>query len=255
MTKTVQRTGWFCSGALALLGAVVYFAMPGYSFSAYILLGIAGIIGCYLLLKLLRQKKPKLSRVLFWILTICLCLGLLAAGYTGSLIGTAAVSHPEPGCDYIILLGAGVNGTAPSLSLRERLDAAYDYLTANPETVCIVSGGQGRGEEISEALCMYNDLTARGIDPSRIWMEDQASNTRQNIIFSLDLIETQTGIRPTTAGVVSSEYHLYRAGLFAEEQGLTAVGIPARTSWVTLRINYFLREIAAVWYYTLFGTL
>ena len=49
--------------------------------------------------------------------------------------------------------------------------------------------------------------------------------------------------------------HLYRAGLFAEEQGLTAVGIPARTSWVTLRINYFLREIAAVWYYTLFGTL
>lgn len=255
MTKTAQRTGWFCAALLCLLGTVVYLGMPGYSFSAYILLCIAGIIACYLLLKLLKQKKPRLSRVFFWILTVCLCLGLLAAGYTGVLIGKAAVNAPAQNCEYIIVLGAGVNGTTPSLSLRERLDAAYDYLAANPETVCIVSGGQGRGEEISEALCMYNDLTKRGIDPARVWMEDQASNTRENIVYSLDLIEKQTGIRPTTAGVVSSEYHLYRAGLFAGEQGLTAVGIPARTSWVTLRINYFLREIAAVWYYTLFGTL
>ena len=100
---------------------------------------------------------------------------------------------------------------------------------------------------------MYNNLTGRGIDPSRIWLEDQATNTRENIANSLALIEARTGSRPTEAGIVSSEYHLYRAGLLAKEQGLTPVGIPATTSWVSLRINYFLREIVAVWYSMIFG--
>ena len=100
---------------------------------------------------------------------------------------------------------------------------------------------------------MYNDLTARGIDPDRVWMEDRATSTRENIRFSLDLIEEKTGIRPEKIGLVSSEYHLYRAGLFAREENVTSYGIPARTTWITLRINYYLREIAAVWYYTLLG--
>ena len=102
---------------------------------------------------------------------------------------------------------------------------------------------------------MFNDLTARGIEESRIWMEDKATNTRENIRFSLDLIEEKTGLRPEQIGLVSSEYHLYRAGLLARAENITSYGIPARTSWVTLRINYFLREIVAVWYYTLLGGL
>ena len=161
----------------------------------------------------------------------------------------------EVSCDYIVVLGAGVNGTVPSLSLRERLDAAYRYLLAHPDAVCVVSGGQGNGEDITETQCMFNDLTARGIEESRIWMEDKATNTRENIRFSLDLIEEKTGRRPEQIGLVSSEYHLYRAGLLARAENITSYGIPARTSWVTLRINYFLREIVAVWYYTLLGGL
>lgn len=139
------------------------------------------------------------------------------------------------------------------MSLQERIDAAYCYLLDHPDAVCVVSGGQGRWEEISEAKCMYNELTAMGIDPQRIWMEDQATNTQENLRFSLDLIESRTGIRPEEIGLVSSEYHLYRAGLFAQEEQVTAIGIPARTAWISLRINYFLREIVAVWYYTLLG--
>jgi len=100
---------------------------------------------------------------------------------------------------------------------------------------------------------MYRDLTGRGISPERVWREDQAENTRQNIAYSLELIETRTGTRPEKVGIVSSDYHLYRAGLFAREQGLISVGIPARTSWISLRVNYFLREIAAVWYVFLGG--
>ena len=100
---------------------------------------------------------------------------------------------------------------------------------------------------------MFNDLTAKGIAPERIWMEDKSTSTWENIAFSLDLIEEKTGQRPQKAGILSSEYHIFRAGLVARSQNLEAIGIPAKTSWVSLRINYFLREIVAVWYYALLG--
>ena len=85
-------------------------------------------------------------------------------------------------------------------------------------------------------------------------MEEKATSTWENIRFSLDLIEEKTGQRPKTAGIVSNEFHLYRAGLIAKRQQLTGVGIPAETSWVSLRVNYFLREIVAVWKLIILGS-
>lgn len=253
MTKLRRHAGWTLIFLLCLLGTVIYFGLPGFSFSAYIAFGIAGILLCFRLLALLRSRHRSLGKALTLLFAIALTFGIGAALFTGIVIGQATSGTPDAACQYVIVLGAGVNGTVPSLSLRERLDAAYDYLTAHPDAICIVSGGQGRGEDITEALCMYNDLTGRGIAPERVWMEDKATSTRENIAYSLALIEEKTGSRPDTAGVISSEYHLYRAGLFAQEQGLTAVGIPATTSWLSLRVNYFLREIVAVWYYVLLG--
>ena len=254
MTKTKKKSFWSWLWVMlpVLLGITVYFGIPGFSFTAYILFGIAAVIACWLLIGLLKRKHPKTAKILFSILSIGLLLGMIAAVITGIPIAKAASAEPEA-CGYVIVLGAGINGSVPSLSLRNRLDAAYAYLTANPDTICIVSGGQGPGEDLTEALCMFNDLTAKGIAPERIWMEDKSTSTRENIAFSLDLIEEKTGQRPQKAGILSSEYHIYRAGLVARSQDLEAIGIPAKTSWVSLRINYFLREIVAVWYYTLLG--
>ena len=253
--KTKLRTGtygWTAVAMLVLLGLFIRIVFSGYRFTGYILMGCGAVLACYLLLPQLAKKKPKLARVLLVALSLCLGIGLVAAAFTGVIIARAWDVQP-PACDYIVVLGAGVNGTVPSLSLRERIEAACDYLMAHPNTVCVVSGGQGNGEDITEAQCMFNELTARGIEPERIWLEQRATDTRENIRFSLDIIEEQTGTRPEEIGLVSSEYHLYRAGLFARSENVTAYGIPARTSWVTLRINYFLREIVAVWYYTILG--
>ena len=252
MLKLNRKAGLLLVALPALLGLLMYLITPSFRFSALILLGISALIVLFLLIKLLKKRKPKLAKVCFVLLCVGLSLGLLAAVITGIPIIKAAVAEPGA-CRYVIVLGAGINGSTPSLSLRNRLDAAYEYLTAHPDAICIVSGGQGPGEDLTEALCMFNDLTAKGIAPERIWMEDKSTSTRENIAFSLDLIEAKTGTRPTEAGILSSEYHIYRAGLVAREQNLKATGIPARTSWVTLRINYFLREIVAVWYYTLLG--
>ncbi len=236
-----------------LLGLAIYFGMPGYTFSAYIAFGCGAVVACYFALGLLQNKKPRVAKILRMILSFLLAAGFLCAVFAGILIAAAMGGDTKTACDYIVVLGAGVDGTTPSLSLRERLNAAYDYLIAHPETICVVSGCQGYNEDISEAECMYRDLTGRGIAKSRVWKEDKAENTRQNIAYSLELIESRTGSRPEKAGIVSSDYHLYRAGLFAREQGLISVGIPAKTSWISLRVNYFLREIAAVWYVFLGG--
>ncbi len=243
--------GWVAA-VLLVLGFAVK-AMPGYSFSALILWGMSALAVCFRLLHILSKKYEKTAKILRKCLMICICVGVLAAAVTGCFIIHGAYGNPGQDCDYVIVLGAGVNGTVPSLSLRERIDAAYDYLIAHPQAICVVSGGQGNNEDISEAECMFRELTAMGIQPERVWMEDQATSTRENLRFSLALIEQRTGNRPDSVGLISSEYHLFRAGLMARDEGVTATGIPAETTWITLRINYFLREIAAVWAYCILG--
>lgn len=245
--------GWCCCGGLALLGVLVLLFASAYRFSGLVLLGISAVVACYLGLIALNRKKPKLAKVLLWVLSLCLGVGLAAAAVTGGIILNASRGAPDAQCDYILVLGAGVDGSTPSLSLWERIQSACRYLSQHPGAVAVVSGGQGGGEDISEAECMFRELTRLGIDPDRIWREEQATNTRENLRFSLDLIEERTGIRPQVLGLVSSEYHLYRAGMFAREQGITACGIPAKTSKPHLFVNYFLREIAAVWYYVILG--
>ena len=227
-------------------------AFPGYRFSAIICFTIVGLILSYYGLLLLRRHRRKAANILLAMLSGFLCVGILLACVTGWIIADAATT-PDVPCQYMIVLGAGVNGTKPSLILSERINRAYSYLTEHPDVICVLSGGQGSGEDISEAQCMYEQLTAKGILPTRLLLEDNSANTRENIRFSLDVLEQATGQRPKTAAIISNEFHLYRAGLFAKEQGLQMVGIPAQTTWLSLRVNYFLREIVAVWYYTLLG--
>ena len=168
---------------LILVGLIIRTVFSGFRFTAYICWGCAGVLTCYLLLPHLAKKKPRIARALLLVLSFGLGIGMIAAAVTGAIL-VRSWGGQIKACDYVVVLGAGVNGTVPSLSLRERLNAAYDYLVAYPEAVCVVSGGQGNGEDITEALCMFNDLTGRGIAPERVWMEDRATNTEENIRFS-----------------------------------------------------------------------
>ena len=86
--------------------------------------------------------------------------------------------------DYLIVLGAQVYKNGPSPVLKFRLDKAYEYLSANPETRCIVTGGQGSNEPFTEASCMADYLVKRGIDSGRIILEDKSTTTAQNLTNS-----------------------------------------------------------------------
>ena len=251
MKKAISFIGWIIVLCLCVIGLVVYLGLSGCRFLGLLIWTVAGIISLFLLLNQFQKHHKTAGKIMLWILIVALTLIFAAALVTGIVISKAEKGTENATCDYLIVLGAGVNGTTPSLSLRERINAAYEYLNDSPKTICVVSGGQGYGEDITEAQCMFNELTQMGIPEGRIWQEDKATSTLENIVFSLDIIREKTGQQPKSVGIVSSDYHLYRAEMVAREAGITPVCVPAKTSWAHLHLNYFLREIFVVWVYKL----
>lgn len=244
---------WMGIAFFLLLALFFQFCMIGYSFTVLVCIGIAAILLFYALIPIFAKTYPLTARRLKRVFTSILCIGLIVAGITECLIIRASFGQPDEACDYVVVLGAKVRDDGPSVSLMDRIYAARDYLEAHPDAVAVVSGGQGKDEPMTEAQAMYDALLALGIDQSRVWMEDKATSTWENLTLSLDLIEERTGTRPTKIGLLSSEYHLFRAGLFAQNCGVEAVGIPAKTSIISQRVNHFMREIAGVWHYLILG--
>ena len=243
------------AAAVAVMAAfaLLFASLPGRGFLPLVLLCLIGVVLFYSLCRFLAPKYPKAVKVVRMVFTVCLALGILVLGATEALIIKASFGSPDEEVDYLVVLGAKVNPDGPSVSLQDRIDAAYKYLDKHPDVIAIVSGGKGGDEPMTEAECMFQGLVAKGIDPERIWLEDKATSTWENLHFSLDLIEEKTGQRPEKLGVLSSEYHLFRASLFAQRCGVEFVGVPAATSLPSVKLNHFLREIAGVWHYIILG--
>lgn len=245
---------WSAEASLLLLGLCLKFIILPLAFLGLVCLFLCGLLGAYGLLHLLVKRYGKPARIVRTVLNICVCIGFVVVAVTEGFVIHASLGQPETECEYVVVLGCMVRPDGPSTSLRNRIDATYDYLTAHPNAIAIVSGGQGDDEPMPEALCMYNELVAKGIDPNRVWMEDKATSTWANLHYSLALIEERTDSRPTTIGILSSEYHLLRASLQAKDQGVdTVVGIPAKTTNKMDVLNHFLREVAGIWHYILLG--
>ena len=234
-----------------LLVLAVFFlvCLQGYSTMALVCTAAAGVIGFYTFVPKLFKKSKAVIRLF----TILLVLFLIVFAVTEGVIISASFGSAETDCEYLLVLGAKVNPGGPSLALRNRIDAAFDYLTAHPDCTAILSGGQGPDEPMTEAQCMFNELVAMGIDPQRLWLEDQSTTTWENMKFSRAMLEEKSGTAPEQIALLSNEFHLFRAQLFARRFGFDPVGVPASTSLPVLKINYFIREAVAVWYYMIFG--
>ena len=187
---------------------------------------------------------------MLYFLLILAGLGLAAAVVTGIVI-TRKPNTAEAPVDYLLVLGSTVNGAEPSIMLSERIQAACRYLMAHPDVICIPTGAKNPDATIDEAQCIANELISMGIEEGRIWLEPKATSTRDNLRFSLDLIEEKTGIRPRHLGFVTSDFHVFRVRLTARRMGLTATGIGAVSRHTIFYYPAFLREIIALWYYLL----
>ncbi len=157
---------------------------------------------------------------------------------TGLMIKAQCNTPDEP--ETLIVLGCKVRGDRPSRMLKARLDAAYDYLEENSGVLCIVSGGKGSDELISEAQAMKAYLTEKGIEPDRIIMEDKSTNTYENLSNSMKLMD-ELGLEHKAA-IATDGFHQYRAGLIAERIGIETDAVNARIARKVLIPTYYVRE-------------
>lgn len=196
--------------------------------------------------RLVNKKWLRITVAVF--LAVCFVYFVIIEG----LVISGMSAEGKQGLDYIIVLGAKVNGTVPSLALRCRIDRAYEYLRDNPSTVAIVSGGQGHGEDISEAEAMRRGLCERGIDESRIILEARSTSTEENLEFSYALIQDTTA----SVGIVTNNFHVFRALSIAKNSHSNAAasvcGVSARYPNVLI-IHYMMREFVSITFYALTG--
>ncbi|MDO4293321.1 MAG: YdcF family protein [Eubacteriales bacterium] len=185
------------------------------------------------------DRLPVLFRRAFLILA---ALGLTAFVLVEALIVSGFGQKGENGLSYLVVLGAQMKENGPSTVLRYRLDRAFDYLEDNPDTLCVLCGGRGGNEPVSEAEGMYRYLTEKGLDPDRLILEDASVNTVENLQNARKLIPDST----ERIGVVTSNFHIYRSVRLARAQGFPeAVGIGAPSGAFFLP-NNMLREFFGV---------
>lgn len=153
------------------------------------------------------------------------------------MIARGFACHGEPNLDYIIVLGAQVLEDGPSAVLRYRLDEAVRYMNENEHTICIVSGGQGYNEPFPEAEGMFHYMKEKGIAEERILLESESSTTEENIRNSSRMIKEGASV-----GIITNDFHVFRALQTAKAQGLKNVcGIAAGSNRLFLP-NNMLRE-------------
>lgn len=144
--------------------------------------------------------------------------------------------------DYVVVLGAQVRGSTPSRALNKRLKKALEYVQENENTILILSGGQGSGEDIAEAECMRHYLTEHGISEDRLVLEDRSTTTRENLEFS----DSLTGCSGARTGIISNNFHIYRAVRLARKQGYQKVEGIAAPSDPVMQVHYVVREVFAL---------
>lgn len=240
MTLCVLIFAWFCiSIPYRIMNIGTYFGL-----ALCVLLFLAAAFSRRLWQGLWKAPKHKWIKVITGgaAAVFLLCVGY-ACVLTGFMIG-AASQAPADGAT-VVVLGCKVNGTSPSLMLLKRLEAAERYLKEHPGSTAILSGGQGRGEDISEAQCMFDYLTAAGIEESRLILEDKSTTTLENIRFSRAIIVERSLSREVA--IVTDGFHELRAANFAEREGLTPSAVPAKTPWFVFP-TYYVRELFGLTY-------
>ena len=174
-----------------------------------------------------------------------LLAGALAFGALFGAVMYGAYDHIQGEPQLMVNLGCHVKPWGPSILLHDRLDKALDYLEEHPDVQVVVSGGQGPDEPTTEAQAMYDYLVEYGVEPERIWQEDQSHNTWQNVRYTLALLEEKGA--DTSAGVVlvSSGFHLTRARMLWERASggageLSTLAAPY--THVPSRLKMYIRE-------------
>ena len=205
----------------------------------------------FLLAAFLRRFPDRVPAVwAFRLIIAALAVVFLVIGVLSAFV-ISGMNPPAPDrLDYVIVLGAQVRGKKPSLALSQRIKKAEETARDDPEAILILSGGQGSGEMISEAQCMRDELVKAGIDEKRLILEDRSTTTRENLLFS----DALTGCSRKRCGILSNDFHIYRALRIARKAGYEDPRGIAGESEILMKPHYIVREAVALLYGKLRGS-
>ena len=214
------------------------------------LIGLFGAQGIYFLISNLLLDTDKQ----FIKYTIDLCMNASLSYFYTLIIATlycnsrAGKHTPTYDKDFVIILGSKIreDGTLTPL-LRGRVDKAIEfaknqYEKTKKKIIYIPSGGKGKDEVTSEANAIKNYLLQQGIKESQIIIEDKSKNTYQNMKYSKDKIDKVN--KDGKVIFVTTNYHVFRSGVIANEQGIDCEGTGSKTKWY-FYTNALIREFIA----------
>lgn len=240
---------------LAYYGVIVIYTGIGTA-SAFIWLLAGGFFAASAAVVRIYQKYP--DRMPMWIpvsfVTLCASGSLVVLTVLILIFGRIPATA-EPDLDYVIVLGASVKPEGVSRTLKLRLDKAAEYAKQNPSAVLILSGGQGADEPCTEAAAMMRYLEDKGVPPERMILEEQSQSTTENIAYSRIFLEEHAENENPDVGILTSNFHLLRARLIAEKQGMENIrGIAAESDRI-LFVHFCFRDSLAILKDRLMGNL
>ena len=239
-----------CAAAGLCLALALFFLLPlcagilhfGMLWPAAVLLGAAAVLLWPDFFR--RLLHPKwLRRIIACAVAVCLTAVLVTLGKMAQSAGHRPTGDAP--CTVVVLGCQVYPDGRPSLMLQNRIRAAYGYLTAHPDAVCVASGGQNDREPGTEARCIRDALVSMGIDQARIRTEERSQSTEENLAFSAAVIREE-GL-PTAVVIASDNFHQLRAAIWAEREGLTPYAAGCASPWF-LTAGYWAREAAALLY-------
>lgn len=239
---------WMALLAIIDGGSFIYFLLifiklgPASTFNYFWLLLAMLCMGLIAAIQYFAKRGKRPPKWVILPMEILVGIGFLCFIIIEGIIVYISLGKPEAHADYLIILGAKVNGTYPSLILKYRIEAGAEYLKQNPETMVIASGGQGADEGISEAQCIYNELVKLGIEPERILLEEQSTSTKENLLYSSEFLQKEEA----SVVVTTTDFHVFRAVQLAKKCGYRKVsGNSAKSVWWLIPTNYT-REFFAI---------
>lgn len=213
--------------------------------SVFCMLGIVLLVYGYVELKFNIDIWGHIPKIYRMIITTLFTIGLVIFIGIESIIIYNGHHHDTQKPDYLVVLGAGLRGRSISASLLYRLETSLDFHDMYPDLKIVVSGGQGEGEDMTEALAMKNFLVDNGVDPSLIIMEDKSTNTYENFLYTKNVLEEETRKEDFTITIISNNFHMYRAKFLAKEVGFNTYGYPAPSHKASALV-FYVREFFGI---------
>lgn len=238
-----MKKAYFLIGAILVSILIIF--INGVNFSdLFVVASIWIIYFSFILTSLAKLKQKKyltlISKVYNFLVIIFITSFIIIESVLIININQFKEAKEIENVNYLIVLGAGLDGYEVGNILKSRLDKAIEYYNLNKDTQIIVSGGQGKDELISEAEAMSRYLIEQGVNKKQIIKEDKATTTLENIKFSKEILKNRKDENEKLL-IVTNEFHLTRAILISNILGMESDGLASKTP-IKVRINYLIRE-------------